>query len=429
MIEKTIEKIRQVFSYKDLRKKILFTLWILLIFRLGTHIPVPGVNIEALKTFFSQNRLFGFLDIFSGGAMSQFSILMLGVSPYISASIIFQLLTAIIPSLEALSKEGEEGQRKINRYSRYLTVPLAALESLGMIVLLSHSELGIIPVLSLEQKIITTIILTSGAILVMWLGELISERGIGNGISLILTFGILSRVPLAIRQVFIWADSFDKKLAVLIFLIMGIAVILGIVFVDQAMRKIPVSYAKRIRGMRMYGGTSTFLPLKINQAGVLPIIFAMSFMLFPGVVGNFLTTARSSFISKIGYFLSHFFRPENIIYGILYFILVILFTYFYSSIVFNPQNIAENLQKQGGFVPGMRPGKPTADFLSHLITRINLPGGIFLGTIAVMPFLVERIYPGISLTLGGTALLIVIAVIIQTTKQIESQLIMRSYES
>lgn len=423
------EKIKEIFLYKDLRKKILYTIWILFVFRLGTHIPVPGVDINSLKMFFSKNSIFGFLDIFSGGAMSQFSILMLGVGPYISASIIFQLLSVIIPSLEALSKEGEEGQRVINRYSRYLTVPLAALEGFGMVTLLSNQSLQIISFNNWQQKALTVLALTTGALVVMWLGELLSEKGIGNGISLILTFGILSRVPLTLRSIFIWADSFEKKLAVIFFGVLGVLVIALVIHFEQALRKIPITYARKIRGNRAYGGTDTYLPLKINQSGVLPIIFAMSFMMFPGVIGKFLSAVKNPSISRFGYSLSQFFQPDNFFYGTLYFILVILFTYFYSSIIFNPEQIAENLQKQGGFIPGIRPGKPTANYLKYLVNRLNLTGGVFLGFIALLPFLIQKVYGGLQISLGGTALLIVISVVIETVKKIESQLILKSYEN
>lgn len=422
-------KIREVFLYKDLRKKILYTLWILFVFRLGTHIPVPGVNVDALKTFFSKNTIFGFLDIFSGGAMSQFSILMLGVGPYISASIIMQLLSVIVPSLENLSKEGEEGQRIINRYARYLTVPLAALEALGMIALLSNESLGIIAFENWKQKALTVLVLTAGSIIVMWLGELLSEKGISNGISLILTFGILSRVPLTLKSILVWADSFEKKLMILIFGILGLAIIGFVVYFEQAVRKIPITYARRIRGIKSYGGANTYLPLKINQSGVLPIIFAMSFMMFPGVLGRFLSEVKNQTISRFGYSLSQFFQPDNPFYALLYFILVILFTYFYSSIIFDPEKIADNLQKQGGFIPGIRPGKATANYLRYLVNRLNLTGGIFLGFIALSPFLVEQFYSGVQISLGGTALLIVVSVVIDTVKKIESELIIKSYEN
>lgn len=422
-------EIKQIFKFPDLRGKIFYTLGILVIFRLAAHLPIPGVNLGALKAFFSQNQLFGLFDIFSGGAMSQFSIVMLGIAPYISASIIFQLLTMVIPSLEALSKEGEAGQQKINRYTRYLTPLLAVLESFGMITLLSRSQLGILPQVTLSQKIIMVLVMTAGAIFLMWLGELISEGGIGNGISLILTFGIIARGPFVIRSIFFWVDSAAKFLTILGFAVLGFLVIFGIVMVDRGMRQIPIVYAKRVRGMRMYGGVSSYLPLKVNQAGVMPIIFAMSFMLFPGVAANFLSHSKITWLASGANFLASVFKPEAIIYGLLYFLLVIGFTYFYSAVTFNPSNISENIQKQGGFIPGLRPGPPTSEYLQHLSNRINLAGGLFLGIIAVLPFVTQRLYPTLALTLGGTAILIVVSVILETSQQIRAQILMRSYET
>jgi len=423
-----LDKVKQVFTYKDLRKKIFYTVFIVLIFRLVTHIPVPGVDLEALKSFFSRSQLFGLFDIFSGGAMSQFSIAMMGVAPYISASIIMQLLSMIIPALEALSKEGERGQHIINQYTRYLTVPLAVLEAFGLITLLSRSELGIITALSVSKMATMIITVTAGTIFLMWLGELITENGIGNGISLIIFLGIVSRGPAIAQQIIVWADSPQKILNLVGFGILAFLVVLGIVFIENAQRRIPVAYAKRVRGMRMYGGVSTYLPLKVNQAGVIPIIFAMSFIIFPGVVANFLKHVQISWLAKISNWVANHFTPESLVYGVLYFVLVFAFTYFYTSIVFNPKNISENLQKQGGFIPGIRPGYPTEEYLSKISNRVTFAGALFLGIIAIMPFLVQRVYPSLQLTLGGTAILIVVSVILETAKQIEAQIMMRSYD-
>jgi len=427
------EKIIQVYHHKDLRKKILYTLLLLVIFRLAAHLPVPGVNLENLKSFFARNQIFGLLDVFSGGAMSSFSVVMMGVAPYINASIIMQLLTMIIPRLESLSKEGEEGQRIINRYTRLLTVPLAALQSFGMIKLLqSQSEKGlkIIGHLNPFQMVTIIITITAGTIFLMWLGELMTENGIGNGISLIITVGILARLPVQAVRMFSSAISTTDILKSLLFLILAILIIFGVVIVVEGQRNIPISYAKRIRGQRMYGGVSTYLPLRVNQGGVIPIIFAMSLMMFPGVIARFFTTAKSAWLANSASWLEKAFRPENVFYGLVYFLLVVGFNYFYTAIIFNPINIAENIQKQGGFIPGIRPGEKTVEYLSRVSNRIMLAGGIFLGIIAILPFIIQAIM-GIGSMLdiiGGTSLLIVVSVALETIEQLKSQLIMRSYE-
>jgi preprotein translocase subunit SecY len=426
-----LEKIKQAFTYKDLRKKILYTVVLLVIFRIAACIPVPDVNLQALKEFFARSKMLGLLDIFSGGAMSRLSIVMMGLAPYINAVIIMELLTMVIPRLEALSREGEEGHNKINRYTRYLTVPLAALESFGMIKLLQTQgqQTGeqILGQISLFQWAAIIITITCGSIFLMWLGELISENGIGNGISLIIFVGIVSSGPQAVGQTFASLMNKEQILEVFIFLFIALAVVLGVVMVDQGQRKIPVQYAKRIRGMRMYGGVSTHIPLKVNQGGVIPIIFAISLMLFPGMVASFFTVAKSVWVAKAASFVENLFK-NPIFYGSLYFLLVVGFTYFYTAIVFNPERIAENLQKQGGFIPGIRPGPQTVEYLHKLLNRINLAGGIFLGAIAVLPLCFQGITPGLDLTIGGTGLLIVVSVILETRNQIKAQLVMRSYE-
>ena len=423
-------KIKQIYNNRELRNKILFTLGILIVFRLASHIPIPGVNIDNLKDFFGRNQIFGLLNIFTGGAMSNFSIVLMGVAPYINASIIIQLLTMIIPRLEALSKEGERGQKIINKYTRYLTVPLAGLQSFGMIKLLqSQSSSGeIIGHLSVFQYIIIVITATAGSMFLVWLGELISENGIGEGVSVIIFVGIVAGLPLQIVQSITSATSIGDILKFIGFLVFALIVISGVVFVAEAQRHIPVSYAKRIRGQRMYGGVDTYLPLRVNQAGVIPIIFAISFMMFPSIIAKFFVNASSSWIANTSKFIEKIFQANTVSYGIIYFILVVLFTFFYTMIVFNPETVSENLQKQGGFVPGIRPGEPTKEYLSKVSTRIMLFGGLFLGIIAILPFIIQAITGIETLIVGGTSLLIVVEVALDIKRKVESQLVMSSYE-
>jgi preprotein translocase subunit SecY len=428
-----LSKLKQIYYNRDLRKKILYTAALVVVFRLAAHIPVPGVNLENLRAFFSRNQIFGLLDMFSGGAMSNFSVVMMGVAPYINASIIMQLLTMISPRLEALSKEGEHGHRIINKYTRILTIPLAALQSFGMIKLLqSQSQKGaeIIGTLNIFQFTTIIITITAGTVFLMWLGELMTEKGIGNGISLIITIGILARLPLEVVHMFTSATSSADLLKYFGFLILAIIITLGVVYVVEGQRNVPVSYAKRIRGQRMYGGVSSYLPLRVNQGGVIPIIFAMSLMMFPGMIAKFFAGVKTAWLSNTASFVERLFRPDTFIYGALYFLLVVAFNYFYTAIVFNPEHIAENIQKQGGFIPGIRPGPRTVEYLSRLSNRIMLSGGIFLGLIAVLPFIVQAV-TGIGTMLdvvGGTGLLIVVSVALETIEQVKSQLIMRSYE-
>lgn len=427
-----LEKIKQAFTYKDLRKKILYSVGLLVVFRIAASIPIPWVNLEALREFFAKSRLLGLLDIFSGGAMSRFSIIMMGVAPYINAVIIMELLTMIIPRLEALSKEGEQGHNKINQYTRWLTVPLAALESFGMIKLLQtqgqQAGQQILPQISFFQWIAMVVTITCGTIFIMWLGELISEYGIGNGISLIIFVGIIARGPQALQQVFASLINKEQILQLFIFLFIALVVIFGVVMVDRGQRKIPVSYAKQVRGMKMYGGVASHIPLKVNQGGVIPIIFAISLMLFPGMVANFFTTAKTVWIASAASAIANLFK-NPVFYASLYFLLVVGFTYFYTAIVFNPERIAENLQKQGGFIPGIRPGSSTIEYLHKLLNRINLAGGVFLGAIAVLPLCFQSLIPGLDLAIGGTGLLIVVSVVLETAEQIKAQILMRSYEN
>ena len=420
-----LEKVLQVFKIKELRNKILFVLGILVVFRIAANIPVPGVNVDQLRNFFENNQFFGLLNMFSGGGLRNISIVMLGVGPYITASIIMQLLTMIVPRLEQIYKEeGEAGRQKFNMWTRWATVPLAALQTFAMINLFkSQNILGDLTSLQLVTIIITA---TAGTVFLMWLGELITEKNIGNGVSLIIFAGIVAGLPTSLTQLFaVWEPS--MLFTYLGYLVFGILVIAAVVFVTEGQRNIPVSYAKRIRGNRVYGGTSTHLPLRVNQAGVIPIIFAMSIMLFPGMIANFFIHASNPTLASLAVTVDNIFKNQ-FFYGSAYFVLVVLFTYFYTAVTFDPKNIAENMQKQGGFVPGIRPGSATAEFLHRVLNRITLAGALFLGLIAVLPFIVQGLTNVQSLTIGGTGLLIVVSVVIEIMKQIESQLIMRDYE-
>lgn len=420
-----LQKLFLVFKIKELRNKIFFVLALLIVFRLAASIPVPGVDIERLQAFFKDNQFFGLLNIFSGGALDNLSIIMLGVGPYITASIIMQLLTMIFPALKEMYHEaGEQGRQKFNQYSRLLTVPLAVIQSFGFIKLLQGSN--IIPALNNFQFATNILIITGGTIFLMWIGELISEKGIGNGISLIIFAGIVSRIPQVIRENILIFDS-SQIPTFIAFLAMTVIVIGGVVLITEAQRNIPVSYAKRIRGNRMYGGVATYLPLRINQAGVIPIIFAISIMLFPGMIASFLGTSGIVWLTNFAASVNRIFQNQ-IFYGVLYFVLVVLFTFFYTAVTFDPKAIAENLQKQGGFVPGIRPGQSTAGFLYYILNRITLVGALFLGFIAVLPFLVQWGTGITTMSIGGTALLIVVSVVLETSKQIDSQLVMRDYE-
>ncbi len=421
-----LNKLIRVFKDKELRKKILFVLGLLFVFRLAAHIPVPGVDVVALKNLFADNEILGLLNIFSGGGLSNFSVVALGIGPYITASIIFQLLTMVIPKLEAISKEGESGQKKINQYTRLLTIPLAIMQSYAMIKLLQQSGRDIIGDMSLMTYLTTIIVLTAGTVFLMWLGELISEKKIGNGISLIIFAGIVSGIPSAIQRTLVTFDP-TQLVNIIVFLAIGVATVLGVVYLTEGQRNIPVSYAKRVRGIRMYGGFDSHLPMKVNQAGMIPIIFAISLIMFPPLIAQLAMRADSAIIVRMAEFIVRMFQNQ-IFYGILYFIFVVGFTYFYTAIIFHPHQIAENLQKQGGFVPGMRPGRQTAEYLGAVSTRIMLAGSLSLGAIAVLPLIVGPLTGVSNMVISGASLLIVVSVVIETVSQIESQLEMRNYD-
>jgi len=422
-----LSKILLLFKIPELRNKILFILMIFGIFRLAANLPIPGVDQERLDAFFGSNQVFGLLNIFSGGALEQMSIVMLGLGPFITATIILQLMTMVFPKLkEMYQEEGEQGRQKFNQYGRMLTVPLAALQGFGFITLLTKSN--VIDPLAPFEMLITLVVVTAGAVFLMWLGELISEKGIGNGISLMIFAGIVASVPLSVQQLVVSATR-DQIPTIITFFVFAIVIIAGVVTVNEARRNIPVSYAKRIRGGRMYGGVSTFLPLNLNPAGVIPIIFALSIMLFPSMVANFLSASTAPWLIKLSGLLNSF-SQNAWMYGIFYFGLVVLFTYFYTAVTFNPENVAKNLQKQGGFIPGLRPGKPTAQHLYYILNRTLLIGALFLGLIAVLPSVIQGMTNVTAFTflVGGTSILIVVSVVLETMRQVEAQLVMREYE-
>jgi len=392
---------------------------------LAAHVPVPGVDTAALKQLFSRNQFLGLLDIFSGGTLANFSIMALGVVPYINASIIFQLLTMIIPKLEELSHEGEYGRDKINQYTRLVSVPLAVVQSLGTFFLLKSQ--GIIAVTSLLPVVGIIVTMVAGTVLLMWLGDLLTENGIGNGISMVIFVGIVSRFPVSIGQTLAVLEP-GGLFNLVVFVAMAVAVIAAVVFVNEASRKIQIQYARRIRGQRTYGGQTTYLPLRINQAGVIPIIFAVSLVLLPSMVANYLSGVSQLGLAQAAQKVAAAFRPGSAVYSLVYFLLVIGFTYFYTAVVFNPEKIAEEIKKHGGFVPGIRPGRPTVDHLNYIITRLTLAGALFLGLIAVLPSLAQGLTGLSTMTIGGTSILIVVSVVLETTKQLEAMLVMRSYE-
>jgi preprotein translocase subunit SecY len=420
------DKIQQVWKIKDVRNKILFVIGMLVVFRLVAHIPIPGVNLDNLRQVLAGNQLFGLMDVFSGGTLKNFSIVMLGVGPYITSSIIFQLLTMIVPSLEELSKEGESGQQKINMYTRLLTVPLAFLQSYSMIKLLNRSALPILTDLNPFRLFTIMAVISAGTMFLVWLGELISEQKVGNGISLLIFAGIVAALPGSLRNLVINYNPSDFY-TLLLFAGIAIVTVVGVVFINEGQRNIPVNYAKQVRGNRMYGGTSSHLPLRVNMAGVIPIIFAISLVLLPPIIAQFFAQAKTVWIAGLSIKIIALFQNQ-LFYGIIYFLMVFGFTYFYTAVIFHPQKISENLQRQGGFIPGIRPGKETEKYLNQTMNRINLIGALFLGVIAILPLLVQAGMGTRNLAIGGTSLLIVVAVAIETSKQIDAQLTMHAYD-
>lgn len=423
-MENLWHKIKLVWTDRTLRKRVLFVIGALIVFRLLAAIPIPGIDTLALNRFLSNNQFFGILNIFSGGGLSNLSIIMLGVGPYITGSIIMQLLTIMVPALKRIyQEEGEAGRRKFTQYSRILTVPLAAIQGFSLLAILETQ--GILVDLSVFDRITNLLIVVAGALIIMWLGELMSEFGIGNGVSIIIFAGIVSALPTHVSQLLFTYDASQIPLYIL-FVLIGILVVASVVVVTEAERPIPVTYAKRVRGMKMYGGGSTYLPLRVNQAGVIPIIFALSILLFPQMIGNFLSTSSNATVLNISKFLVSFSQTSTL-YAVLYFIFVFLFTYFYTAVTFDPEALSTNLQKNGAFIPGIRPGASTSQYISKVLSRITLLGAVFLGFIAVLPLIMQKATGITALALGGTAILIVVSVVLDLIKKVDAQVSMREY--
>lgn len=427
------QKIIQLFKISDLRKRIIFVLIVFGIFRLMANIPIPGINPQNLESFFNRFKMLGFLSVLTGGALSNLSIIMLGLGPYITAVIILQLLTMIFPQLEKIYKEeGEAGRRKFNQWGRVLTIPLSILQSYAMLGWFQRGSSAVIfPPLNLLQTVTAIATITAGTVFLMWLGELISEKGIGNGVSLLIFAGIVAGLPMNIFEAWqeISVDS-TKIISYGIFFVISLVIITAVVLITEGRRNIPISYAKRVRGNKMYGGVSTYLPMNINPAGVIPIIFAMSILVFPEMIANFIGLT-GGIVGNIARSVSNF-LADPWVRGVLYFALVVIFTYFYTAVTFDPKAISQNLQKMGGFVPGIRPGESTARFIHYILNRVLLIGAIFLGLIAVMPSIVAGatgIQNNFQFLVGGTSLLIVVSVVLETMKQINSQLQMRDYDT
>lgn len=424
-MNEVLDKIKSLFRDPELKRKTLFTLFIFLVFRIFAFLPVPAINLPRLQALFAQNQFLSLLDIFSGGTLINFSVMALGLNPYINASIVIQLLTAIFPQLEKLSKEGEFGRHKINQYTRFLTAPLTIVQAIGIFVLLKNQK--IIGTLNPIEFFSFVFTMMAGTFILVWFGELISEFGLGNGISLLIFAGIVGRIPVVFgRTISIVNQELIFNIA--IFLILAVFVIASIVFINEAIRKIPVYYAKRIRGNRVFQGATNYLPLKLNQAGVIPIIFAVSFVLIPQLLGNFLIYVKNPAIAKTASFVVKLFNPSGFFYNFFYFILVMGFTYFYTVIVFNPQKISEEIQKHGGFIPGIRPGLATKQYLEKVLYKITSVGAVFLGLVAILPAIISKLTGINGLVIGGTGILIVVSVILETFKTVEAQLVMKSYD-
>lgn len=423
-METFFAKLKLIVTDRPLLSKLAFVLFALVLFRLLAVIPVPGINVLQLEQFFSNNQFLGLLNIFSGGGLANLSIVMLGVGPYITASIIMQLLTILFPKLKAMyQEEGELGRKKFSQYSRLLTVPLALIQGYAYIYLFQSQ--GVLNQLSLADMVVSVLVISAGSMLLMWLGELVSEFGIGNGVSLIIFAGIVASLPQMLAQ---FAFSFDpSQIPVLVAGLFAVLLVTyGVVVMTEAERPVPVTYAKRVRGNKLYGGVSTYIPLRLNQAGVIPIIFALSILLFPSLLLNFAAQSTVPWLASTATALLSW-SGGAWLYGIFYFLLVFLFTYFYTAITFDPNTMATNLQKNGAFVPGVRPGVQTSDHLAKIITRITLVGALFLGAIAVLPLIMQAVTGLASLAIGGTALLIVVSVVLDLVRKIDAQISLREY--
>ncbi|MBI3914879.1 MAG: preprotein translocase subunit SecY [Chloroflexi bacterium] len=421
-----LDALRNALKLPDLRNKILFTLFILVVYRLAAHIPVPGVDPQNLALLFQSNQLLGFLDLFSGGALSNFSVVAMGVYPYITAQIIMQLLTGIVPSLQRLVKEGgDAGRARVNLYTHLATIPLAALQGFAQAQVLTQSNPPVLTKFGLTtfplETIAIILTLTCGTVFAIWLGELISEQGIGSGISIIIFGGIVASVPQRLGQM-----VQSNPAGLIVFAAITLVTILGIVYIQEGSRRIPVQYGKRVRGTKMYGGQATHIPLRVNSAGMIPLIFAISILIFPGVIAGFFAgpPGKENFANAI----VSAFNQSSPVYWIVYFVMVIGFTYFYTDVIFRQQNLPEVLQQQGGFIPGIRPGKKTEDYLNGVLRRVTLVGAVFLGLVAILPFLVRDVTETTTLIITSTGLLIVVGVVLDTMKQLQAQLMMRHYE-
>jgi preprotein translocase subunit SecY len=422
------ESLLNAFRAPDIRRRILFVLGILVVYRLLAQVPLPGVDHTQLKAFFAKNTAFGIIDLFAGGGLSQLSIVGLAMNPYINASIIMQLMAGVIPSLQALSREGEYGRQKLNQYTRYLTVPMAFLQAFGILSALGHENPPVILGgfgLGSAQSWVQMVTLVAGAVLLMWLGELITEKGIGNGISFIIFAGIVSRAPAGLGALLSQPSPRD----IVLFALLAIVAVAVIIYIQEGQRRIPIQYASRVRGRRMYQGGQTFLPLRVNLAGVIPIIFAISILQFPAQLAIYFSFSEVQGVRDIATAIANFLSSTTVQYAILYFLLTVGFTYFYTAFTFKPDETAEQLRKNGGFIPGIRPGRPTQDYLARVVSRITLAGALFLGTVAVAPVVAGVLDPSLrGLAIGGTGVLIVVSVVVETMKQIEAQLMMRNYE-
>lgn len=419
-----IRKVKLIVEDETLRSRVLFVLGALIVFRVLAAIPIPGVDALALEGYLANNQFLGLLNIFSGGGFSSLSIMMIGVAPYITASIIMQLMTVLSPKLKAIyQEEGDAGRMRFMQYSRYLTVPLAFIQAFGFLILLQQNN--VVPGLNVLSMLTNVFVIAAGSLLIMWIGELITEYGVGNGVSLIIFAGIVAGIPSSLAQ---FAYTFDVSQipAYVGFAAAAIAITAGVVFITESERPIPVTYARRVRGMRVLGGISTYLPLRVNQAGVMPIIFALSILLFPQMIASFLTQSSIPFVVSLASAVVSG-LANSWVYGGLYFFLVVVFTYFYTAITFEPHQVAKNLQKNGAFIPGVRPGGTTADYLGTIITRITLVGALFLGFLAVLPIILQGITGITALTIGGTALLIVVSVVLDVVKKIDAQTSIREY--
>jgi len=424
MLDTFIHKVKLIVNDETLRNRVLFVLGALVVFRLLAVIPIPGINVAALENFLSGNQLVALLNVFSGGGFSNLSIMMIGVSPFITASIIMQLMSVLSPSLKAMyQEEGDAGRMRFTQYSRYLTVPLAFIQAFGFFILLRQN--GTVPATDFLHTLTNVMVIAAGALLLMWIGELITEFGVGNGVSLLIFAGIVAAIPGAVSQ-FIFSFDVSQLPAYVGFAAVALLITAGVVYVTEAERPIPVTYARRVRGTKVLGGVSTYLPLRVNQAGVMPIIFALSILLFPQMIATFLSKSAIAFVATAASWVVSVLANQWV-YGVLYFGMVFIFTFFYTAITFEPHQIAKNLQKNGAFIPGVRPGGTTAEYLGNIITRITLVGALFLGFLAVLPLILQGITGITAVTIGGTALLIVVSVVLDVVKKIDAQTSIREY--